>query len=97
MTNNKGQEDKHTDKNQEKWVTFTHSGKEVEYITMSFRGTNSKRAYKTNNTVEKKKSWQTTTGGRSMNLAEVVFGNSHVQILGRMHRTKWQIIAQVLQ
>ena len=63
MTNNKGQEDKHTDKNQEKWVTFTHSGKEVEYITMSFRGTNSKRAYKTNNTVEKKNLGRQQQGG----------------------------------
>jgi hypothetical protein len=55
MTKNKGKEEgKHTDKNQEKWVTFTHCGKEVKYIIILFRGTNSKIAYKTNNTIEKK-------------------------------------------
>jgi hypothetical protein len=39
-------------------------------------------AYKTNDNIEKI-SWHTTTGGRSMNSAEVVFGNSHVHIVGR--------------
>ena len=61
MTNKEKEEGKHTDKNQEKWVTFTHCGKEVEYITKSFRGTNAKIAYKTNNT--KRKPWHTTTQG----------------------------------
>jgi hypothetical protein len=55
MTKNKEkEEDKHTDKNQQKWVIFTQCGKEVEYITISFRGTNSKITYKTSNTIEKK-------------------------------------------
>ena len=55
MTKNKEKvEDKHTDKNQERWVTFTHCGKEVEFSTISFRGTNSKLVYKTINTIKKK-------------------------------------------
>jgi hypothetical protein len=41
--NEKGrQEDKHGDKNKEKWVTFTYYGKEVKYTTKLFKGTNVK-------------------------------------------------------
>ena len=45
MTKNKQKgkaEDKHGDKNQEKWLTSTYCGKEVQYITKLFRGTNVK-------------------------------------------------------
>jgi len=43
MTENlKKTEDKHWDKNQIKWVTLTNCGKEVQYITKLFKGTNDK-------------------------------------------------------
>ena len=39
----KGKQDKHKGKNQEKWDTFTYCGKEVKYIKL-FKGTNIKIA-----------------------------------------------------
>jgi hypothetical protein len=44
---------KHGDKNQEKWATFTYCGKEVNTALKYLKLLISKKAYKTNNTIEK--------------------------------------------
>jgi hypothetical protein len=47
MTKNKEkvtEEEKHGDRNQEKWDTFTYCGNEVNYITKLFKGTDGKIA-----------------------------------------------------
>lgn len=56
ITNNKGkgkEEDKHREKNQEKWAIYTFRGKEVNTALNYSKLFNIKMSYKTGNTAEK--------------------------------------------
>ena len=82
MMNNKGKEkDKHGDSNQEKWFAFPYCGKEVKYVTKLFKGTHVKIAYKISNILGKILTYK--TWAQTINLTEVIFTCSWVQIVGR--------------